>query len=124
MPFDVLERRGGRRCRIRPFDAPFGRTAPQRVVVAEVLVAQEQGVNALPHHGKGGVDHAFAPPVVADRLGHRLRQPHAPVGLGEQRDAAVGGDLRARELGLDAVPFGGCEVEDVVVTFRHGGCPS
>ena len=100
------------------------RVAAQRVVVVEVLMAQEQGEQALPHDGKGGMDHAFAPPVVADRPGHGSRQAHAPVGLDEQRDAAVGGDLRARELGLDEAPFGRCKAKDVLVAFRHGGCPS
>lgn len=41
----------------------------------------------------------------------------------QQRNAAVGGDLRTRELGLDKAPFGGCETSDVEVTLRYGGCP-
>ena len=84
---------------------------------------QDQSVQALPHNGKSGMRHAFAPPVVAHRLGHRRRQPDAPIGLGEQWEAAVGGDIRDRELGLDAAPLGGCETSDAAVSMWPCGCP-
>ena len=79
--------------------------APQRAVVVEVLVAQRQGVHTLADDGQRGVDHAPPATVVAHRMGSRPREPQAPVGLREQQRAAVRGDLRARELGLDAAPF-------------------
>ena len=74
-------------------------------MVVEVLVAQNQAVDALPQDVPGGVDDAFEAPVVADGVGRRLGQPHPPVRLRQQYRAAVRGHLGARELGLDAAPF-------------------
>ena len=82
------------------------RVQPQPFVVVEVLVAQDEAVDPLPEDVQRPVDHAFAPPVVADGIGRRPGQAHPAVGLRKQHGAAVRGDLRARELGLHGAPPG------------------
>ena len=55
--------------------------------------------------------------------GRRPRPPRAKVCPREQRYAAVAGDPRARDLGLDPAAYGGlwrkCETSCVVLTFCH-----
>lgn len=60
--------------------------------------------------GKGGV------------LTSQGRQQSAPWSL-PCSTAALGGDFRARELGLAVVPFGRCDASDIVVKFQPGECP-
>ena len=68
-------------------------------------MAQDQAVHALANDVTGGVDDAFAAPVVADGVSGRLDQAHPTVGLRQQHRAAVRGHLRARKPGLYGAPF-------------------
>ncbi len=47
-------------------------------------MAKDEAENPLPDDVTGGVDNAFAAPVVANGVGCRLGQRHATVGLRQQ----------------------------------------
>ena len=74
---------------------------PPVVVVVEVLVAERQGVDPRGDQVLDGVLDEVGVAVVGEAGGELTDDAGELLGLAEQRDAAVGGEVAAVEVGAD-----------------------
>ena len=98
-----------------------GRIAAQPVEIVGVLVAARDREDA----GAQDVGHGVGDPVritrIADHRGKPLGQAQAPLGRGQQHDAAVRGDPSAVERGCDLFASNGWKRERQQRIVGHGG---
>jgi hypothetical protein len=93
-------------------------------VIVEVLVAQRQAEDALPHQRLQPVlDIARVAPV-GEARGKPTRQPEAPIHLSQQKRPGIRGDVPASEARNHAASFNRFKIEQLRRTLcRHRGVP-
>ena len=79
-----------------------GRIPPQLLMVAEILVSEENAGHALPRQAAAAAHSEFRAAVIAEARYQQVEQVHALRGEAGKKDAGVRGDRSARETGLDA----------------------
>ena len=100
------------------------RIVAQMVVVVQILVAQREGVHALPDQSRHRMLDQIGPARVGKAGGEAADQPQGAVRLPQQQGARVRGDRAAIETGHNFVALDGCEIEKVRATLcSHRGAP-
>lgn len=78
-----------------------GQVCAQRVMVVEVLVTQSQPIDALAQEVDLWVGNEQRITRIGEPAVQGGDQTQAPVGLAQEQDAGIAGDLAAGEAGLD-----------------------
>ncbi len=113
---EPAERRTGAQRRVPlqralPHDIP-----PQRIMIVEILVAQRQSIDALPHQRHLLVHDEARMPRIRHRRRKRRRQPQPPIRFPQQHHPTVAGDLAALKTGLDFPPIKAWKSKEFIVT--------
>jgi len=93
----------------------------QSVMVIEILVAERDGIQALPQQVANAVGTAAAPPAIHQPARHCLAQADALIDLAQQQHTGVAGDLTPGEIGLHTATGNGWKIQRILVAFCHGG---
>jgi hypothetical protein len=88
----------------------------QRVVIVEIFITLSQPVNALAHQTQDRMFDALWIARIGQDFGQGFGQTDVPVGLAQERDAAIAGHVPAGEAGADQALFYGWKMEEFGVT--------
>ena len=115
-PLETIERRlAGDRRAVGPARLQLARQyrehriVAQGVVIDQILIAERQAENSLPHKRRDGMLDQFGIAPVDEAFRHPLDQPDRPVSASQKQRPSVGRHRPAVEVGDNFALFHGCE---------------
>jgi hypothetical protein len=99
------------------------RIVPQLLVIVQVLVAQRQSIDPLPHQGRHRVRHTRWIAMILEAAREPVENPRHPVHLAQQHRAAIGRQRPAIKPRLHRAAAHRLKLQRPARTLcRHNGC--